>query len=151
MKSAVVDTNIFISAVFWKGTPGRVIEIFAAQQLILMLSDDILAELEQKLKNKKFAVDLINTGKTAEKLVDDFRQLAEIVVPADVPEDAIRDKKDRIILACALGGKADIIVSGDKDLTAVKAYQGIPIVTPAEFLAIVNSPDKPASDESQNE
>jgi predicted nucleic acid-binding protein len=72
-------------------------------------------------------------------------------VPADVPEDAVRDPKDRMILACAVGGKADIIVSGDKDLVVLKAYQGISIVTPSDFLGIVNPPTESLLDEPTTE
>jgi uncharacterized protein len=151
MKRTTVDTNIFISALFWKGTPGRVIEVFTRQQAILLLSDEILDELERKLCSSKFAARILEIGHTPEQVVDNFRHLAEIIVPADVSEDAVRDRKDRIILACAAGGKADFIVSGDKDLTDLKSYEGIPIVTPTQFLAILNSPDEPAADEPKNE
>lgn len=58
-----------------------------------------------------------------------FRTIAQIVVPAAIPSDAVRDKDDVHVLACAVGGQADYIVSGDEDLLTVGAYQGIPIVT----------------------
>ena len=47
---------------------------------------------------------------------------------------ACRDRKDDKFLELAVNGNADIIVSGDKDLLTMKIYNGIPIVTPAEFL-----------------
>lgn len=136
MKRATVDTNIFISALFWKGTPDRVIDVFKREEALLLLSNDILAELERKLSSAKFAPRIAQIGQTPVELVASFRDMAEPVVPADVPEDAIRDPKDRMILACAVGGKADMIVSGDKDLLVLNAYEGIPIVTPAQFLDI---------------
>ncbi len=140
MKRITVDTNIFISALFWKGTPDRVIDIFRGRQAILLFSDDILDELERKLSSPKFALRVSKTGLSPAQLVDIFRGMAEIVEPSEVPEDAVRDKKDRIILSCAIGGSADYIVSGDQDLTVLKTYQNIPIVTPSEFLAIIDAP-----------
>ena len=118
---------------------------------MLVLSDAILAELERKLHHKKFAAELAETGLTVDVIVSGVRAMVDIASPADVPEDAVRDPKDRMILACAVGGKADIIVSGDKDLLVVKTYRDIPIVTPAEFLAILNPPAEPSSDEPASE
>ena len=138
MKRATVDTNIFISALFWHGVPEQVIKAFEAGTASLILSDDILTELERKLRHKKFVGELAEIGLLVDEIVNSIRMMAEIVLPADVPEDAIRDPKDRIILACAVGGRADVIVSGDKDLTQMGSYQAIPILRPAQFLQLVN-------------
>ena len=70
----------------------------------------------------------------AQQAISDIYDLSELVEPAEIPDDAVRDPKDRIILACAVGGQADYIISGDKDLTTLGTYAGIPIVTPAQFL-----------------
>ena len=48
-----------------------------------------------------------------------------------------RDPSDNMFLTCAVEGRADYIVSGDQDLLTVQSYQGIPIVTAAEFLRIL--------------
>lgn len=56
-------------------------------------------------------------------VVDTFRGMAEMTTPLPVPDNAIRDPEDRMILACAVGGNADFIVSGDKDLLVLKTYQ----------------------------
>lgn len=50
--------------------------------------------------------------------------------------EACRDPDDNIILALAVDGKADTIVSGDKDLLDMRTFRGIPIIKPAEFLAM---------------
>lgn len=151
MKRATVDTNIFISALFWKGTPDRVIDVFKREEALLLLSNDILAELERKLSSAKFAPRIAQIGQTPAELVASFRDMAEPVVPGDVPEGAIRDPKDRMILACAVGGNADVIVSGDRDLTDMGSYQEIPILTPAQFLTLINLPAEPPADESPKE
>jgi putative PIN family toxin of toxin-antitoxin system len=138
MKRVVVDTNIFISAAFWKGTPGSVISIFARREAALVLSDDILTELERKPHKERFAADLLASEKTIAEIVQEYRDLADIVQPDEVPESAVRDRKDIIILACAVGGKANYLISGDKDLTTLKTYRSIPILTPADFLHITH-------------
>ncbi|MBE2270841.1 MAG: putative toxin-antitoxin system toxin component, PIN family [Anaerolinea sp.] len=141
MKRVVLDTNIFISATFWKGKPRQVVDVFAARRALLLLSEDILGELERKLTHKKFANELTESGLTIAAMMSDLRTLAEIVTPASVPTEEIRDPKDRIILACAVGGDADYIVSGDHDLTVLKAYGNIVILTPAQFLTTMGTSD----------
>jgi putative PIN family toxin of toxin-antitoxin system len=147
MKRATVDTNIFISALFWKGTPDRVIEVFKRGEALLLLSNDILAELERKLSSAKFASRIAQIGQTPAELVAIFRDMAEPVVPVDLPEDAVADPKDLIILACAVAGDANYIVSGDHHLLDLKAYREIVVVTPAQFLAILNPPPDDPSKE----
>ena len=134
MKRVVVDTNIFISALFWKGTPGKAVETFGAKRAILLLSLDIVGELENKLNSAKFAARILAIGRTPAQIVGDFRRLAEMVTPVLAPEGIVRDRKDRMILAAALGGHADYVVSGDKDLTDLRQYEGVHILTPAQYL-----------------
>jgi len=50
--------------------------------------------------------------------------------------DVCRDPDDNIFLSLALDGKADYIVSGDKDLLDLSPFQNIPIIKPAEFLSM---------------
>jgi putative PIN family toxin of toxin-antitoxin system len=122
MKRVTVDTNIFISALFWKGKPDQVIEVFRQKQALLLVSEDILDELERKLNSAKFTDALQKIGSSPEEVVAIYRDLAEIVQAADVADDAVRDAKDRMILACAVGGNANVLVSGDKDLLALETY-----------------------------
>ena len=58
--------------------------------------------------------------------------LVHIVTKVDV----CRDPDDNILLSLALDGKADYIVSGDNDLLVLNPFREIPIITPAEFLAM---------------
>ena len=151
MKRAIVDTNIFISATFWHGVPQQVIKVFEAGKATLVLSDAILAELDRKLRHKKFAAELAETGLTVDAIVSGVRAMADLALPADVPEDAIRDPKDRMILACTVGGSANVIVSGDRDLTDMGSFQNIPILKPAQFLDLVHLPVEPTADEPPKE
>jgi predicted nucleic acid-binding protein len=76
-----------------------------------------------------------------------YRRMVEQVEPGEVPEDVVRDRKDRAVLACAVGGKAEYIVTGDEDLLILKTYQDVGIVTPAQFLEILQPPlTNPASE-----
>jgi putative PIN family toxin of toxin-antitoxin system len=139
MKRVVVDTNILISAIFWRGIPGAVIDVFTQNRAFMVLSLPIIAELERKLSAPKFALRITAIGRAPSEIANDFRELAEIVTPAEIPESAVRDAKDRIILAAAVGGQANYIVSGDKDLTDMGMYAGISILTPLALLAHINA------------
>lgn len=130
----VLDTNTLISALFWGGNPWRVYEAALSREYVLLTSDALLTELENVLARPKFSEPLKAIGRTAESIVTEYSEIAEVVLPSEVPEKIIRDPKDRIVLGCAVGGMASHIVSGDKDLLVLGAYQNIPIVTAATFL-----------------
>ena len=49
-----------------------------------------------------------------------------------------RDKSDDVVLATALAGKADMIVIGDEDLLVLKEFRGIRILSPRQFLEILD-------------
>jgi predicted nucleic acid-binding protein len=57
-----------------------------------------------------------------------------VIEAAATPEFIRTDPDDNIVLACAAGGRADVIVSGDQDLVSLGAYENIPILTAAQFL-----------------
>jgi predicted nucleic acid-binding protein len=66
--------------------------------------------------------------------VAEYTRFVAIVVPAEIPPDVVRDSKDRAVLACAVGGKADYIVSGDEDLLVLSIYENIPILNANQFV-----------------
>lgn len=67
---------------------------------------------------------------------------AEIVQPKTVPEVIATDPADNHILACALEGNADLLVSGDRHLLSLKEYAGIPIVRPMDFLRTLGNAEE---------
>jgi hypothetical protein len=107
------------------------------KQYRLLHSIDYRADLARVLRKDKFAERLNRIGATADDIVETIYILGEGVHPVYVPMTTVRDKDDIIILACAAGGNADYIVTGDDDLLVLKEYKGIRIVTPAEFIAIL--------------
>src|SRR5260221_5242128 len=130
----VIDTNLFISGIFWQGSPARVYDAAVNGKFTLILTEALIDELHRVLSYEKFESRLLALGRTAAQITELVRSLAELVEPADVPPNATRDAKDRVVLACAVGGKADFIVSGDKDLLTLGAYEGISILDSAHFL-----------------
>jgi putative PIN family toxin of toxin-antitoxin system len=134
----VLDTNTIISGLFWGGVPWQVYSAAFAEHYTLLTTDDLLNELMIVLNRPKFVQSLAIFKRTAEDIVSEYRQVAEFVIPAEIPSDVIRDPKDRAVLACAVGGKADFIVSGDKDLLILRTYENIRILNAAQFRSQLN-------------
>jgi uncharacterized protein len=137
MIRVVLDTNTLISGFFWGGIPWQVYTAALDEKYILLTSDALLAELSNVLQRPKFVPALNAIQKTAETIVNEHLLISESVIPIEVSAEIIRDPKDRIVLAAALGGKADFIVSGDKDLLVLQIFENIPIISASQFLIIL--------------
>ena len=134
MMRAVLDTNTIISGLFWQGPPRTVLREATLRTYDLLMSEDLAPELCDVLSREKFAKLRTALEKTADEIVSDLHSFAQLVTAAEIQPDAVRDPKDRKVLACAVGGQADYIVSGDKDLLILGTFQSISIVDAAHFL-----------------
>ena len=127
----VLDTNVYIS-IFTspKGELGTIWEQALRGAYTLLISPVIVAELANVLREKfQWPEDAIKAR------VKRFARMAEIITPESVPTVIKNDPADNHVLACAVSGKADLIVSGDKrHLLPLKEYKDIPIVRPVDFL-----------------
>lgn len=123
----VLDTNVVISGLLWNGTPAQLIETAQADAVELCTSRALLAELTRILHRAKFDKAVSASGMS----------LATLVTPEPIPPTVLNDPDDDHVLGCALAAKAELIVSGDQDLLALKLLAGIPIVTAAEAARIV--------------
>ena len=135
----VLDTNVLVSAFLWKGTPGKLIELAGEREIRLFTSQVLLAELAEVLHRKKFAKRVQVTGFTAAELVKQYRHLAYRVTARQFTRQISRDADDDAMLACALAARAELIVSGDRDLLTLKTFREMPIVTAAEAVRIVTT------------
>ena len=129
----VIDTNVFVSGLNFKGKPREILDLIWKEEIKVCISLFILRELEKVLE-EVFGWDKERIGSTVERIKD-----KTIEVQPKVKISVIREKNDdNRILECAVEGKAQYIVSGDKHhLLPLKEYQGINILSPAEFLEIM--------------
>lgn len=130
----VLDTNVVASGLLWEGTPARLIDAAQADEVELLTSRALLAELARILRRTKFRKAIAASGLTLDELVLGYADLATIVDPPPIAPTILNDPDDDHVLACAVAAQADLIVSGDTHLLNLKAYQSIPTVTPAEAL-----------------
>ena len=135
----VLDTNTLISALLSPhGPPRRLLDGARAQVFELCSSPTLMAELLDVVSREKFAARFAQAGLTPLGIVSDIRRLAIVAIPASVPRVIAEDPDDDHVLACALAGAVDLLVSGDRHLLGLGGtYQGIRIVTPAEAIALI--------------
>lgn len=135
----VLDTNTLVSALLSPhGPPRRLLDDARAQVFVLCSSAVLMAELLDVVSREKFARRFAQVGLTPLGIVGEIRRLATMAAPASVPRVIASDADDDHVLACALAGNADLIVSGDKHLLDLGGdYQGIRIVAPAEAVQLI--------------
>jgi putative PIN family toxin of toxin-antitoxin system len=124
----VLDTNAIISALYRGGKPAQVLTLALEGEIQMVVSPFLLNELRRVLQNK-FSWTSLRT----EQRLTELLAIAQVVTPKAVP-GVLVDRDDNQVIACAVTGQAQVIVTGDKDLLRLNTYQGIPIVTPERFL-----------------
>ena len=134
---AVLDTNVLVSALLWHGPSNALLAHARAATIDLIISAALLDELADVIARRKFSAILERTTRTPEHILSELRVLAEVVIAPPLPKPVCRDPDDDAVLACALAGQADLIVSGDDDLLVLKEFQGIRIIKPAEALRLL--------------
>lgn len=130
MLKAVIDTTVWISGVFWHGIPHQILEMWKAGYFEIVVSEAILAEIERKLNEKAVEFE-IETEVVSEWL--DLIIIEAIFVQPQEQIRACRDPDDDMFLEAAVKGRADFIVSGDKDLTDIGEFREIKLVKPRQL------------------
>jgi putative PIN family toxin of toxin-antitoxin system len=128
----VVDTNTAVSGLIWGGVPGRLIDAAAAGAATLITSVPLLVELQGVLSRPKFSNRLAKQDTCAEDLFAGYAALARLVAPSAIDPVILADPDDDVVLATAIAGDGEAIVSGDTHLLRIGEFRGIPIITPAE-------------------
>ena len=132
---AVVDTGIFVSALIRRrGTIGSILQAIRDGRFTVIYTTDILVEIIDVLGRDKTRVKYHIEPDDVSALINLIRLRGELVIPTQ-SVNACRDPKDDKFLEAAQAGQADCIVSGDADLLDMGAFDDIPILRPAEFLA----------------
>lgn len=126
----VLDTNVVLSALLWRGTPYRLLDAIRQRgEVRLFTSPALLDELADVLTRPSATKRLAVIGRTAREVLADYVDAVEVVDPERVPRVVPDDADDDQVIAATLAAGADWIVSGDTDLLSMGNHQGIPIIT----------------------
>ena len=137
MDRIVVDTNIYISAIFWGGKPREIIDLGRDNRVHIFTSLEIENEIAEKLRAKfRLNEEEIN------QILLDFSTLPVPVKVTTKIEVIPDDPEDNKFIECAVISGANYIVSGDKHLLDLKEYSGIKILKASEYLAIFEKKER---------
>jgi uncharacterized protein len=126
---AVADTNIYVSAFNFKGTPARALELAQRGYFRIAISDEILSEINRIL-GEKFNWQPARVAQVRPTIL----AFAELVEPKEKIDAVAADPDDNAILECAVQAGARYIISGDSHLRNMKTFRAIRILTAREFV-----------------
>ena len=130
MMRVVVDTNVLVSAIIAPaGPPAQILDLILSRRLQVIISLPILAEYEEVLVREEFGF-----SRTAVRQVLGFlRQYGALVTPMPC-SISLPDPDDLLFVDCALAGRADYLITGNKRHFPAAACRLARPISPSEFL-----------------
>ena len=126
----VLDTNVFISGVFFSGPPYKILEAWRDGRIVLVVSPEILEEyyrVGENLSGRYTEVDIT-------PVLEFVTINAEIVSPPDFALPICTDPDDDKFFTCAIAGPCPVIISGDRHLLDKSGFYGIQVRKPRDFV-----------------
>lgn len=129
----VIDSNVWIAALISPaGTARQLVDAVLDNDIDVLMSEATFAELVSRLDRTKF--DRYREPQSWNSFLTALVELAEWHEDTGTAAGTSRDVDDDKFLALAVTGQADAIISGDRDLLELVSHEGIPILSPAQFL-----------------
>lgn len=128
----VLDTNIYVSSVFWRGNPYQIVQKALNNEIIVFISGKIIEELKRALKR-----DFGLSQSQINEVVDAVTMFANHVEPEEKINAIIEDPTDNRVLECATAAKSEFIVTGDNHLLKLKHFRNIRILKPEQFIELI--------------
>ena len=126
----VLGTNVLMSALFFGGTPLKILQAWSKGQIAIVLSTQILAEYQEVARRLQAKYPAVEAG----PFFDLIAVESQIVAVPRLRKHICIDRTDDKFFACAIAAKAACIVSGDKHLTTKSGTLGVEVLTPAQFV-----------------
>lgn len=128
----VIDTNVILSGIFWKGPPEKILRLWDKGCFELLISVPIFAEYQEIAKrlSQKYESPAIN------RILEDIFIRSHLICATHVKTPLCDDSDDIMFLELAIVGSADYLVSGDKHLLKVGKYPGGKVVTASFFITL---------------
>lgn len=135
MIRATLDLNVLVSALLSpRGAPARLLDLWRDEAFFLVTSETLLATLEEVLSRPAFARKYGLSRESVAALLRGLRRFALVTPGAHRVAGVAADAEDDSVLACAVEGAADYLVTGDKALLSLNEHDGVHIITPAAFV-----------------
>ena len=129
-KRIIVDTNIFISFLI-NNDYSKLEKIIIEHEATLLLSNELIEELITVLSRPKFKKYISNEDlNTLMLFFNEFGELVNVTSKVKLSRDA----NDDFLLSLAIDGKANFLITGDKDLLVLKKINKTKIITITDFL-----------------
>lgn len=126
----VLDTNVLVSGIFWKGAPHSIMTAWVRGRFEVVISKDILHEYLAVLKR------IDTKGDVAERWGVFILENAHVVKVSNLVKLS-RDSADDKFINTAITGRADYIVSGDDDLLSLKKKSPVTTISPSKFATVL--------------
>jgi len=126
----VIDTNVFISGIFFKGPPARILKAWENKDLQIVISKEILSEyhrVAQELSSQFPTVDIL-------PIIEMVTIHGEFIDTKGVNITICEDPDDNKFIECAIAGNCTEIVTGDKHLLKLGSYKDFTILSPRNFV-----------------
>lgn len=126
----ILDTNVFVSGVFFTGSPYQILQAWRNGKLQLVISQEIFEEYRKVRETLSQQLPAIDLGPMLRLVAVQ----AKFFSPQKLPGFVCDDPDDDEFLTCAIASKTKIIVSGDKHLLKVSGFSGIKAIRPRKFV-----------------
>jgi putative PIN family toxin of toxin-antitoxin system len=139
MKTAVIDTGVFVAGVFWRHEPHLCLKAWLQGFLLPVMSEEIFAEYETVLERVKQEQDFKTD---TQAWLESLRTSALWVTPVSLGQKVCRDPKDDKFIEAALAAGAGTVIARDRDLTVLEKPFGIAMQTPRVWLGALTRPQR---------
>jgi len=134
VKRVVLDTNVLVSALLFRGELSKIVGLWQKGKIIPLISKETFSELRTVLGYPRFSLTQEERDSIIENEILPYFEIVEVVKEV---KGVCRDPEDDKFISCALSASADWIVSGDKDLFDLKQYKSTKIIKASDFLKMV--------------
>ncbi len=131
----VLDTNVLVSALLFKGELSRIVDLWKAGRIIPVLSKETFEEFRTVLDYPKFRLTKAEIRAIIETEVLPFFEIAE----ADAVSGICKYPDDDKFIACAVSGDAEFLVTGDRHLCDVRKHKAVKIIKAADFMRMLDA------------
>lgn len=151
MIRAVLDTNVIVSGVLRydvsTGTPAELLRRWLASAFELVISEVLTAEIERTLLQKPYFAARIEQA-VGDRWISTLASFAILTAITTTVSGVASHPEDDLVLATAVSAQAEYLVTDDKQLLRLRSYRGVAIISPSQFLAVLDAQGHPDQDET---